>query len=57
MNTTAVRPVMDDAHRCAMAMLDSGTYIERELPNVHMDFIGNHTPAPNACGLLAIPPR
>jgi hypothetical protein len=48
---------MDDAHRCAMAMLDSGTYIERELPNVHMDFIGNHTPAPNACGLLAIPPR
>ena len=37
MNTSTVRSVMNEAHRCAMAMLDSGTYIERELPNVSMD--------------------
>ena len=37
MNTSAVRTVLNEAHTCAMAMLDSGTYIERELPNVRMD--------------------
>ena len=37
MNTAAVRTLMNEAHQCAMAMLDSGTYIERELPNVRMD--------------------
>jgi len=36
MNTSAVRNVMNDAHLCALAMLDSGAYIERELPNVCM---------------------
>ena len=51
MNTTAVRSVMDDAHRCAMAMLDSGTYIERELPNVHMDD-ATRTSATELCSQL-----
>ncbi len=37
MNTSAVRTFRDEARECAMAMLDSGTYIERELPNVRMD--------------------
>jgi len=28
---------MNEARKCAAAMLESGTYIERELPNVRMD--------------------
>jgi hypothetical protein len=36
MNTTAVRNVMNDVRLCALAMLESGTYIERELPNVRL---------------------
>ncbi len=37
MNTAAVQTLMNEARSCAMAMLDTGTYIQRELPNVHMD--------------------
>jgi hypothetical protein len=37
MNTSALRNVMNEARKCAAAMLESGTYIERELPNVRMD--------------------
>ena len=37
MTTSTVRTVMNEVHQCAMAMLDSGTYIQRELPNVRMD--------------------
>lgn len=37
MNTVAIRTLMSEAQQCAMAMLDSGTYIQRELPNVRMD--------------------
>ncbi|OAI43203.1 hypothetical protein AYO41_02545 [Verrucomicrobia bacterium SCGC AG-212-E04] len=51
MNTTAVQSVMSDAHQCAMAMLDSGTYIERELPNVHMDD-ASRTSATELCSHL-----
>jgi hypothetical protein len=28
---------MNEARKCAAAMLESGTYIGRELPNVRMD--------------------
>jgi len=37
MNASALRTVMNETHKCAMAMLENGTYIERELPNVRMD--------------------
>ena len=37
MNASVIHTVMTEARNCAMAMLDSGTYIERELPNVRMD--------------------
>jgi hypothetical protein len=37
MNTSALQIVMNEARKCAAAMLESGTYIERELPNVSMD--------------------
>lgn len=37
MNTSALQTVMNEARKCAAAMLESGTYIERELPNVRMD--------------------
>jgi hypothetical protein len=37
MNTSALQIVMNEARKCAAAMLESGTYIGRELPNVRMD--------------------
>lgn len=37
MNPSALQIVMNEARKCAAAMLESGTYIERELPNVRMD--------------------
>ena len=37
MNTSALQNVMNEARKCAAAMLESGTYIGRELPNVRMD--------------------
>ena len=37
MNATALHTVMNEARNCASAMLESGTFIGRELPNVRMD--------------------
>ena len=37
MNISALRNVMNEARKCAAAMLESGTYIEPELPTVRMD--------------------
>ena len=37
MNTDAVQTVMNEGRKCALAMLESGTYMERELPNVCMN--------------------
>jgi hypothetical protein len=37
MNPSALQIVMNEARKCAAAMLESGTYIGRELPNVRMD--------------------
>jgi hypothetical protein len=37
MNTSALRTAMKESYACAMAMLETGTYIERELPTVQMD--------------------
>lgn len=36
LNVAAVQTVILEARSCAMAMLESGTYIRRELPNVRM---------------------
>jgi len=37
MNTAAARTLMSEARQCAMAMVDNGPCIQRELPNVRMD--------------------
>ncbi len=37
MNTAAIQSVTNECRKCALAMLESGTYMERELPNVRMD--------------------
>lgn len=37
MNTSTVHILMKEAHACAMAMLDSGLYVQKELPNVRME--------------------
>jgi hypothetical protein len=51
MNPAAIRTVLNEAHRCAMAMLDNASYIERELPNVRMD-AANHASAIELCSSL-----
>src|SRR5438067_1559582 len=37
MNDGEIRAAMGKARTCAMVMLESATYIERELPNVQLD--------------------
>jgi len=39
------------------ATIRSIGYRAHTVTGQEVNFIGNHTPAPNACGLLAIPPR
>lgn len=37
MNASALRSLMSEAHRCAMAMLSNAEFVGKELPNVRMD--------------------
>jgi hypothetical protein len=37
MTEPAIRELLSAAHRCAMVMLENATYIQGELPNVHLD--------------------
>lgn len=37
MNPSALKTAMEESYACAMAMLETATYIEAELPNVQMD--------------------